>query len=127
MLSQLIKMLGKKDCHPQAECLFDNENQITKITVSVSSAIYLDLLTSISSKLNAHMDEKTLIGVLEEPTHTLNYPHSLKKQTMLFYGHEHYWLAWKFTENTLETISIMSPSIIPDVIKYGQGPMRICR
>jgi hypothetical protein len=86
-----------------------------------------ELMTSISENLKQNVDKKSIIGALGEPTHTLTFPAPNKNQGILFYNYGYYWLAWKFTNEEIETVAIMSSDIIPEVIKSGQVPMRLCR
>ena len=137
MLCYVVKMLGKYANDPclfmmekldgKIDVSFDEGNTISKLTVSVNSVMGTELLHSISSTLNQGTDKKTLVCALGEPTYILNFPQYMKEQVIVFYDYAHFWIGLKLEEGTIQTISVLSPSIIPDVIKLGHAPIRICR
>ena len=138
MLSRLANILGKtisdadviqleQDFGEKLEVSMNQEDAICKITLLVDSRIAKELLDEILTSLEQEKTKESINKVLGVPTYSLNFPDPSKKEIMFFYDKTQFWLVFKFKENHIESIFIMPPSIIPEVIKTGRSPMRICR
>ncbi len=104
---------------------FNQNDILVKIDMPSQGKAYDEFLKQWDIK--AIPDKTLIIEKLGEPTYIMKYPPQRGDKQQLMYNKQQYWLIFKISNQNLESISFVSPSLIAPSIKSKFVPIRICK